>query len=399
MRDWLVILGVLVVLVVLADGLRRMWLSRRKDNELSFGLEDIQGQVDDFSSELPNGGARLKNGHEIADDVQDAPVRTEPHLDAGLRVEPELPPLDSEPVNLNESVTAEVVATPQPASKPRNPKREAAVQKPEVTFDAEPASEPVQETPQVEAQPVVEKPKPQDSLVLPGQQALALDEPVPVLMDMDLRAEPDDALVKSRSLREKVRSRVKSSETFSLLADRKEEAEPEIEHQPELEPEESVDDDHPVSMETMEEVLVINVMAPEGRPFPGDRLMEIFKEHGLCFGDMNIFHRHVREDGSGQILFSVANGVEPGTFDLKTMESSFTPALSFFMGLPGPEQPQQAFRILVGAVHHLSRDLGGILRDEQHSVLTGQTLEHYRQRISDFERRHLAQRKKSTARA
>ncbi len=35
---------------------------------------------------------------------------------------------------------------------------------------------------------------------------------------------------------------------------------------------------------------------------------------------------------------------------------------------------------------------GGELKDEQRSVMTGQTVEHYRQRISDFCRRRMSKR-------
>ncbi|WP_230460366.1 cell division protein ZipA [Sansalvadorimonas verongulae] len=427
MRDWLVIIGVLVVLVVLADGLRRIWLARRKENELSFGLEDIQGQADDFGSELPNGGARLKDGQTLSDldDVKGtAPVREEPTLSpepvqASPRVTPKAEHIaNGVPVGSDEPAVTDVVSSARVVEKEKatatvegsaevlatevqpEPIAESAIA-PEATVDSQPDAP-------LQSQPDVRK----DPSVLPGQQALALDEPVPVLMDMDLRAEPDrrrkpaeakpsrepmsmpfsfdveELEDKAKKLRDKIRPssrKVKSSEPVEVVAER------------EIEGESAIEGVQPAPA-PMEEILVINVKAPEGQPFTGDKLLEIFRDEGLRFGDMNIFHRHVREDGSGQILFSVANGVEPGTFDLKTMENSSIPALSFFMGLPGPEEPQQAFRILVEAVHHLSRDLGGILRDEQHSVLTGQTLEHYRQRISDFERRHLCQRKKSTAR-
>ena len=443
--DWMVIIGVLVVLVVLADGLRRIWLTRRKENELSFGLEDIQGQADDFGSELPNGGARLQNGQahhsqELSDLDDAVPVREEPPFapepaqpspSTKVRVEPQVEPVVEQRVEHRVETKAEAKVEPkiEPQPQPQHKAEPVSFEEPVITDVVSPARvEAEDKTEEVQPQPVTEPavaPEPEavtqshvrkDPSVLPGQQALALDEPVPVLMDMDLRAEPDarrrkpaetrpvreprepvnmpfpfhvDELEdKARKLRDKIRPssrKVKSSEPVEVVAKREIEEEPVVEENSQPAP--------------LEEVLVINVKAPEDRPFPGDKLLDIFKKEGLRFGDMNIFHRHVREDGSGQVLFSVANGVEPGTFDLKTIEESTIPALSFFMGLPGPEEPQQAFRILVEAVHHLSRDLGGILRDEQHSVLTGQTLEHYRQRICDFERRHLCQRKKSTARA
>lgn len=37
----------------------------------------------------------------------------------------------------------------------------------------------------------------------------------------------------------------------------------------------------------------------------------------------------------------------------------------------------------------LSQELNGELKDDQRSVLTAQTIEHYRQRIVEFERRQM----------
>lgn len=58
LRDWLILIGILVIVGVLADGYRRMRLARKRSSEISFGLEEVKGYDDDFSSELPNGGAR-----------------------------------------------------------------------------------------------------------------------------------------------------------------------------------------------------------------------------------------------------------------------------------------------------------------------------------------------------
>ena len=40
---------------------------------------------------------------------------------------------------------------------------------------------------------------------------------------------------------------------------------------------------------------------------------------------------------------------------------------------------------MLSAAQQLGRDLGGELKDDHRSDLTAQTIEHYRQRIRDFE--------------
>ncbi|WP_304640950.1 cell division protein ZipA [Pseudomonas sp.] len=138
----------------------------------------------------------------------------------------------------------------------------------------------------------------------------------------------------------------------------------------------------------VQEVLVINVVARSEDGFHGSALMQNIMESGLRFGEMNIFHRHESMSGNGDVLFSMANALKPGVFDLDEMDASYVRAVSFFMGLPGPRHPKQALDLMIAAARKLAHELGGDLKDEQRSVLTAQTIEHYRQRIAEFERKH-----------
>jgi cell division protein ZipA len=151
------------------------------------------------------------------------------------------------------------------------------------------------------------------------------------------------------------------------------------------------EDDFPEEKEAapVEEVLVINVVARDEAGFKGPALLQNILESGLRFGEMDIFHRHESMAGNGEVLFSMANGVKPGTFDLDDIELFSTRAVSFFLGLPGPRYPKQAFDVMVAAARKLSHELNGELKDDQRSVLTAQTIEHYRQRIVEFERKQL----------
>ena len=143
----------------------------------------------------------------------------------------------------------------------------------------------------------------------------------------------------------------------------------------------------------MEELLVINVVCRDPQGFKGPELLQSILESGLRFGDMDIFHRHESMAGHGEVLFSMANGVKPGTFDLDDIDLFTTRAVSFFLGLPGPRHPKQAFDVMIAAARKLAHELDGELKDDQRSVMTAQTIEHYRQRITDFERRHLTKQR------
>jgi len=143
----------------------------------------------------------------------------------------------------------------------------------------------------------------------------------------------------------------------------------------------------------VEEVLIINVVARSEEGFPGAAMLQSIMESGLRYGDMNIFHRHESMTGNGDVLFSMANALKPGIFDLDELDHSHVRAVSFFMGLPGPRHPKQALDLMIASARKLSQELGGDLKDENRSVLTAQTIEHYRQRIAEFERKRFGLRR------
>lgn len=138
-----------------------------------------------------------------------------------------------------------------------------------------------------------------------------------------------------------------------------------------------------------QELIVLNVVSGDDKPYAGADLLQVLLACDLRYGRMNIFHRFEKANGSGAEQFSVANLVEPGNFDLDAIDGFSTPGVVFFMNMPGPEKPMQAFDAMLETARCLVNNLGGELRDQSHSVATKQTLEHYRQRIRDFERRQL----------
>ena len=140
----------------------------------------------------------------------------------------------------------------------------------------------------------------------------------------------------------------------------------------------------------VEELLIINVLAPKGQRFQGEGLVTALRKQGLRYGDMNIFHRV--DPATKAKLYSVANAVEPGTFDLSDLGTMRSPGMTFFLQLPGPDDASDVFSDMLQAARNVAMDLGGELRDEDLSVLTGQTTEHMRQRIADFARRRLSKR-------
>lgn len=157
--------------------------------------------------------------------------------------------------------------------------------------------------------------------------------------------------------------------------------------------EKNTTDDVESKQHPIEKVLVINVVSNHPEGFKGPALLQNILESGLRFGEMDIFHRHESMTGNGERYFSMANGVKPGTFNLDDIDHFTTRAVSFFLGLPGPKHPKRAFDVMLAAARKLSSELDGRLLDDQHSVITAQTIEHYRQRIVEFERQKLTKKK------
>jgi len=141
------------------------------------------------------------------------------------------------------------------------------------------------------------------------------------------------------------------------------------------------------------EVLVLNVVARPNHEIAGVDLLQVLLANQLRFGDMAIFHRHVDGAARSPLLFSVANLVNPGTFDLNRISEFSTRGVCFFMTLPSVGNNMQAFDKMLEAAQQVRIALDADLKDDNRSVMTAQTIEHYRQRVRDFDLRQLRQPK------
>lgn len=137
------------------------------------------------------------------------------------------------------------------------------------------------------------------------------------------------------------------------------------------------------------EVLILYVLLPETKEIKGDELLSVLLTLGFKYGDMDIFHRHLDSSGSGEVLFSLANMFNPGTFDLDNMEKLQTRGVSLFMTLPGPGDALQNFNLMHNAAKKLASEFSGQVLDGQRSVLTVQTVRHYVDKIREFQRQKL----------
>lgn len=129
-----------------------------------------------------------------------------------------------------------------------------------------------------------------------------------------------------------------------------------------------------------EDVLVIHLMTKKGQSCDGQLLLDTATSLGLRFGAMKIFHRHSEEDGSGPVLFSMANLLNPGTFDLNTMGDMQAVGVTLFMTPNELEEPVDAFDLMLETAEKLAQQLQLTVKDESRSSMTKQTIDHYRQK-------------------
>ncbi|MDZ7829893.1 MAG: cell division protein ZipA [Halofilum sp. (in: g-proteobacteria)] len=127
-----------------------------------------------------------------------------------------------------------------------------------------------------------------------------------------------------------------------------------------------------------ERIESVFLVASGGERLVGSRLQDLFSRYGLRHGEMGIFHLR---DSEGHVQFSVANLVEPGTFDPATMDTLSTPGVALFVRLPGPPSAEIAFDRMIRTARSMAEELEARLLDQRQSTLTRQTEQHLRDQM------------------
>jgi cell division protein ZipA len=138
----------------------------------------------------------------------------------------------------------------------------------------------------------------------------------------------------------------------------------------------------------VERIVSLFVIAREGHFFNGADLIVAAEKAGLEYGDMGIYHRLV--DGKRELgpIFSVANMLKPGSFDLTRVDALRTPGLSFFMALPGPVTALDAWDAMLPTAQRLAELLDGQVLDEERNALGRQRIAHIRDELRGWDREH-----------
>ena len=137
-------------------------------------------------------------------------------------------------------------------------------------------------------------------------------------------------------------------------------------------------------------VVVLHLISDSGSTISGEALVRALQKQNLKYGDMGIFH--CLETETNKKIYSVANALEPGSFDLSDMASFSTVGITFFFTPDEHSEPIPAFDKMLEDVTIISKELGCVLKDQHMAPFGGQGVEHLRQQVIDFARRSLARR-------
>ena len=319
-REWMIIIGVLLLIAVLLDGIRKMREERRNHIRVAFkmggGVCDEDSYVDPVDREV----SKPRVISQAAEAAQKKAASRE--AKKAVQKKAQQKPGKSKksvPEKIQEKTTALASAALNTSASPRG------------------SSEGVLERDRIEPD---------------------LGEAIDVYEVEQAASANDDSKRRliQQAEQEELSERTRSNVLITKRANTKQAAEIK-EFQPAPSKQPSLD------YSVADEFIAVYVLAKNEDGFNGADLLQILLACDLRFGKRNIFHRHEYKNGTGPVQFSMANIVEPGVFDLNTIESFQTPGVCFFLSLPGPEDPLKAFDYMVETANCIVRNLDGDLKD------------------------------------
>jgi cell division protein ZipA len=109
---------------------------------------------------------------------------------------------------------------------------------------------------------------------------------------------------------------------------------------------------------------------------------------GLSYGHMSIFHRLVDGRPDADPVFSVANIKKPGGFEMAEIQTLETPAIAFFLTLPGPIPALDSWEKMLPTAQRMAELLDGVVLDESRNALGRQRIAHIRDDLRAYDRQH-----------
>lgn len=117
------------------------------------------------------------------------------------------------------------------------------------------------------------------------------------------------------------------------------------------------------STDAMDDLIVVSIQSARTPRFEGINLHKACLRAGLRRTESLLYQRFPLDDAEHP-LFSLVNGIEPGTFD-DDAQSIDTPVIFLFTELPKQSDPVFAVNELISGARSIARDVGGDVFDQQ----------------------------------
>lgn len=139
-----------------------------------------------------------------------------------------------------------------------------------------------------------------------------------------------------------------------------------------------------------DKIITLYIAAKAGEKLRGPDIVVAAEKTGLTYGHMNVFHRLVEGHPERGPVFSVANIMKPGSFEMATIQSLETPAIAFFLTLPAPVPALDAWETMLPTAQRMAELLDGVLLDESRNALGRQRIQHLRDELRAWDRQNEA---------
>lgn len=139
-----------------------------------------------------------------------------------------------------------------------------------------------------------------------------------------------------------------------------------------------------------DKIVSLYVAARAGHTLRGEDIVVAAEKTGLTFGHMNVFHRLVENHPERGPIFSMANILQPGSFDMSEIRDMETPAIAFFLTLPAPMTALDAWEKMLPNVQRMAELLDGVVLDDGRNALGRQRIMHIREELRAYDRQHEA---------
>lgn len=141
------------------------------------------------------------------------------------------------------------------------------------------------------------------------------------------------------------------------------------------------DDEEPAATPGPESLLLRLNVVPVQERFDGAAIVQAADHCNLEPGVMDIFHRYGPAGPPDDILFSMANMVNPGTFPFGTMEDFDSPGVTLFTQVEGAPGDTDRLEKMLTTVRCLADELGGDIRDADRRPFTQEAERQLRERV------------------